>query len=215
MNNVPNFTQKLKDELCRLDLSIAEATRLADSDHPQRLKKIVSGHQKCPHDLLENLAAIGVDTTYVLTGRRSNSLPSSDTVSIPLYDVSAAAGSGSVVCAEEVDSFWTLPVETARRLSIYGENIMGVRVKGDSMEPTLTDNGWVMVNTDDTDIERRGVFVVRCGNELRVKRIQMLMGGEIKLISDNRFYDPEIVKIKDSDDISVIGRVVYQMGEMR
>ncbi|MGY1949484.1 MULTISPECIES: hypothetical protein [Pseudomonas] len=68
--------ERLREEIDRCGLSLAAASRAANESSPQRLKDVVSGRQKCPADLVANLLVIGVDAMYVLTGDRTQHLPS-------------------------------------------------------------------------------------------------------------------------------------------
>ena len=66
---------RLREELDRLGLSLAEAARVAGEKSPQRVKDVVSGKQRCPSELLARLDGSGVDVLYVLTGRRPVTYP--------------------------------------------------------------------------------------------------------------------------------------------
>lgn len=63
---------RLQEELKRLNLSSAKASRLVGFKTPQNLYNILSGHQKMPAEFLGKLAPLGVDVVYVLTGTRNN-----------------------------------------------------------------------------------------------------------------------------------------------
>lgn len=65
------ITQRLREELARLNLSLAAASRAAGEAGPQRLKDVMSGKQKCPIDLVARLGHSGVDILYVMTGTRT------------------------------------------------------------------------------------------------------------------------------------------------
>ena len=70
-DEVEIITQRLRDELSRLNLSLAAASRAAGEAGPQRLKDVMAGKQKCPIDLVARLAHTGVDILYVMTGTRT------------------------------------------------------------------------------------------------------------------------------------------------
>lgn len=46
--------------------------------------------------------------------------------------------------------------------------------KGDSMEPTISDNETVMVDTSERKLRNGHIYVIRNGDHLLVKRIQTL-----------------------------------------
>ena len=68
---VENIPLRIREEISILGLSLAEASRRAGENSPQRLKDILAGRQKCSADLVARLAPLGVDISYVLTGQRS------------------------------------------------------------------------------------------------------------------------------------------------
>ena len=67
-----NITLRLREELQRLGLSQAKIASMAGEKSPHRVKAVLSGRQKCPPDLLAAFTNIGMDTIYVLTGRRGD-----------------------------------------------------------------------------------------------------------------------------------------------
>lgn len=69
---------RLRQEIDRSGLSLAAASRAAGEPSPQRLKDVVSGRQKCTAELLAGLISIGVDSCYVLSGRRSAAASNSE-----------------------------------------------------------------------------------------------------------------------------------------
>lgn len=59
---------RLREELDRVGLKLAAASRAAGESSAQRLKDVVSGRVRCPADLVERLAPTGIDVLYVITG---------------------------------------------------------------------------------------------------------------------------------------------------
>ena len=59
---------RLREELDRVGLKLAAASRAAGEPSAQRLKDVVSGRVRCPADLVERLAPTGIDVMYVITG---------------------------------------------------------------------------------------------------------------------------------------------------
>ena len=84
-----------------------------------------------------------------------------------------------------------------------------VKTKGDSMEPTISDGSDLVVNrAQKTPIDGK-IFVVRKGNTIWVKRIQVLLDDEFVLISDNKQYSPITINKADMDQLEIIGAVVH------
>jgi phage repressor protein C with HTH and peptisase S24 domain len=81
-----------------------------------------------------------------------------------------------------------------------------VMVDGDSMEPTLWNRDWVLLDTTQRRIQRQGVFALRFHDTVWVKRLQPSFSRQsIRILSDNAHYEPDEAA---EADLSVIGRVV-------
>ena len=97
----------------------------------------------------------------------------------------------------------------------YKQNISGYRLRGhdlitargDSMEPTINSGDIVVVDTHDHDISQEGIFCINYGAGVMLKRIQMLPFG-VEFISDNKLYNPFVLKGQEVESINIIGRVV-------
>ena len=65
------FSNRLRQELDRLDVSIAEAAEVAGEKNSDRLRQVLTARQRCPLELLSALEPAGVDVYFVLTGLKS------------------------------------------------------------------------------------------------------------------------------------------------
>ncbi|SDG27391.1 Phage repressor protein C, contains Cro/C1-type HTH and peptisase s24 domains [Onishia taeanensis] len=225
---------RIREELTRLGLTMAAASRNAGESSGQRLKDVVAGRQKCPVELLARLESIGVDISYVITGSRpasgtagapaayvvddgaqvasALSDPGAGYSPVPMYDIEAAAGTGRAFDAENVET--TLYFET-NQLAAEGLDpvqLVGAKVRGDSMGETLRDGDQVLINR--AQCKPDGVFLIRMGDELRIKRIQRVAGGALMLISDNTHYPPELLKPQDMKDVEILGRCEIRIGRI-
>lgn len=91
---------RLRDELERRGLSLAEASRAIGETTSQGLRDVCSGRKRATAELVARLAVTGIDVLYVLTGQRfqgvtdQSKLPS--TATLPnepeLTDQAATAG---------------------------------------------------------------------------------------------------------------------------
>lgn len=137
--------------------------------------------------------------------------PEEETFSIPILDVRAAAGSGIVNETE-------LVVATAQ-ISVLFQSEFGkasvIKVSGDSMEPTLSKDQWVLVNKTQ-HIRTDGIFVFLHDNELRCKRIQKDSHGGIYIISDNPKYKEEYYPAGSDHlgEMLLVGEVVGTLKKM-
>ncbi|WP_240613938.1 S24 family peptidase [Salinicola acroporae] len=133
---------------------------------------------------------------------------------MPLYDVEGAAGAGRSLENESVVGTFTIDFETLTQMGLVGARLAGIRVRGDSMEPTLFDDDWVFIDLNDTNFAQAGVFLVWVSGELRIKRLQRLAGGAMLLISDNSYYEKEMIAPDRMQEVHVMGRVRTRMGEI-
>lgn len=66
---------RLRNELDRLGLSMAEAARRIDEEDSQGLRDVCSGRKRASAELVAKLATTGADVLYILTGVRSGVAP--------------------------------------------------------------------------------------------------------------------------------------------
>lgn len=131
-------------------------------------------------------------------------------VEIPVLDVEASAGFGAVASSETAhtrfgfDERWLRHLTSAKSASL---SIVGV--KGDSMEPTLSDGDEVLVDASDHGSRLRdGIYVLRADDALVVKRIAIKPGGrQITIASDNPAYPTW--HDMDRSEVHVVGRVIW------
>ncbi|WP_110675930.1 S24 family peptidase [Salinicola sp. RZ23] len=213
---------RLREERLRLELTQTEIGEQAGVT--KNTQRLYEADQRSPKgDYLSSLASIGVDVQFVLTGIRSNPVGGSvsdsfdaadGALSVPLYDVEGAAGAGRSLEHETVIGHFPLTAELIAQLGLADARLAGVRVRGDSMEPTLFDGDWTFVNLADTHWMPGGVFLIWVSGELRIKRVQRLAGAAMLLISDNSHYQPEMIPPDRMDDVAVLGRVRTRLGDI-
>lgn len=88
-----------------------------------------------------------------------------------------------------------------------------VRVKGDSMAPTIPDGALILVDCMDKDLRRPGIFAFNRGEESFVKRLIPIgfredgVPNAIKVLSDNPAYSPDAMLGSELDGFRPVGRV--------
>ena len=124
---------------------------------------------------------------------------------IPVYSRVAAGipleASGEIVDAEEI------PIALARTGDFFG-----LRVKGDSMEPKVSDGDTVIVRKQDDAESGELVVVMVNSSDATLKRLKKLRNG-IMLISSNPAYDPIIYTADEVKTLPV--RIVGKAVELR
>ncbi len=133
-------------------------------------------------------------------------------VALPLYnDIHAAAGHGAVVDHERPDDALMFQESWIRHeLGARPDDLCLIRVSGDSMEPTLRAGDVILVNRQACRPDREGIYILRVGDMLLVKRLQALPGGQVKITSDNAAFDSWMINLSDpGGDVVIVGRVVW------
>ncbi|EGV36990.1 S24 family peptidase [Neisseria weaveri] len=129
---------------------------------------------------------------------------------VPRYDIQAAAGHGQLVQDEK-------PVFTMAFRRYWVENYVTrdtkklsvISVKGDSMEGVLNDGDSILINHGETT-PRDGLYVLRLNDNLLVKRLQLMPGGIVNVISANEAYPTFEIDLNNmTDDVAIIGRVEW------
>ncbi len=96
---------------------------------------------------------------------------------------------------------------------LFKENLIAIRVKGDSMVPKLHHGDTVVINTADTKPEDGIVFAVNYEGEAVVKRLSR-DAGEWWLVSDNPDQARYHRKLCRAGDCIIIGRVVRKESDV-
>ena len=130
-----------------------------------------------------------------------------DYVLIPQLGVGASAGDGAEpgseapLAAIAFQANWVRAIANGRpeALSVIG-------VEGDSMLPTLADGDQILVDTDDRERLRDGIYVLRTDDALLVKRLSVNPATRrLTIRSDNDAYP----SWDDPAAVTVIGRVIW------
>lgn len=128
---------------------------------------------------------------------------------IPGYRVQVSAGHGTL--APEYEAPVRHLAFRRKWLKWRGFNESDLAIvwcKGDSMEPTISDNNSLVVHTGRTRPVDGHIYVVRNDDQLWVKRVQVLPGAWL-LISDNKHYRPITIHKDEQHAFQVIGQVVH------
>lgn len=128
---------------------------------------------------------------------------------IPGYNIQVAAGHGSIAGDEAPTRELAFRRKWLRFRGFNENDLALVFAKGDSMEPTISDNETVMVDTSNQQLRDGHIYVIRNGDHLLVKRIQTLWNDGVQLLSDNKEYPPQEISSADLENLEVIGKVVW------
>lgn len=159
-------------------------------------------------------ADISLDWLILGKGGKYDPCISTDNVLIPLYDTPASAGHGSFFDSENIIRHVPFDAVWLKREGLYPRNLACLPIKGDSMMPGLIDGDIVLIDRARTRGD--GVFVLRIGDALRIKRVQWLANGSLRISSDNPLYQPEILNPAELDDtqFAIIGACHTKIGRV-
>ncbi|MDH5753256.1 MAG: helix-turn-helix domain-containing protein [Deltaproteobacteria bacterium] len=132
-------------------------------------------------------------------------------VLIPLFSVHGGAGDGRLVSGEEVEDLLAFKRSwIAQELRTNPENLALIHVQGESMVPTLSPGDVILLQLDEKGQGGDGIYVLRMGEALLIKRLQFLPDGEVNVTSDNASYQPFRVSLHaQGDEFGIVGRVVW------
>lgn len=129
---------------------------------------------------------------------------------VPHYEVQASAGHGSLVHSEQIVDYLAFKADWVRNtLGVTQKDLALISVKGDSMEPVLSNEDLILVDMRKNRVEDNAIYVLQLNDALLVKRIQHKLDGSLHVMSDNPRYQAEIVSSDRAADLNVLGRVVW------
>lgn len=213
----------IDEALKKKKLSAAAASKLAVG-HPALIKnfRMVRGSEKRYNvSALQKLAPVlGLefyfgpprDTTPELV----TTIASEDFTPITVHTAEASAGPG--LLNPEEDRIGTLAFKRTwlTQIGLNPSKASILRVKGDSMEPTVKDGAIVLIDEQKTKPEKNHIYAFIEDGELRVKRLDVIEGKVLTISSDNKDYQPEVRINSDMNKLRILGRVVwtgYSLGD--
>jgi len=130
---------------------------------------------------------------------------------LPVFDVHAAAGAGSLVHSEyQIDSL-ILPTSLLSEFGLSPNTASIIYVNGDSMEPTLSDGDRLLVDIREQQHPVvNGVYVIRIDDAVYVKRLRWdIPKGIYEIISDNTAVQaPFEIDHNNGRNFKIIGKAV-------
>lgn len=91
---------------------------------------------------------------------------------------------------------------------LTNQPITAVQIDGDSMEPTLRQGDYILITPPNPERKTEdGIYAIRIDGMVKVKSLQFLMDGTIKIISINPRYAPERYDPNNSQiDFAILGK---------
>lgn len=138
---------------------------------------------------------------------------SKEFVMVPEYAVRASAGGGTLVGDEDIVGRFAFRRSWLDSRGIRPDALAVVGADGDSMEPTVRDKDILLVDTSVQAVRADGIYLIEQAGELRCKRLQAMVGGGVKIRSDNPKYETEVVGPEQADLVRVVAKVIWIGGE--
>ncbi len=133
---------------------------------------------------------------------------------IPRLAVGASAGAGAFGNDEDPVGAMAFDPAWLKRLGVPEGAASIIKVRGDSMEPTLADGDEILVNSaDQGQKSRNGIYVIRLDDLLMVKRLAFRRGEKtVSILSDNAAYPPIDAMI--GQQLIIIGKAIWAGGTL-
>ena len=129
---------------------------------------------------------------------------------LPVYDVHAAAGAGTLVQGEFQLDTLMVPTSLLSEFDLCEKSASIIYVDGDSMEPTLSDKDRLLVDTRELQHPvSNGVYVIRIDDAVYVKRLKWnIAKGVYLIVSDNQDYEAFEINHKTGRNFKIIGKAI-------
>nr|DAD68291.1 MAG TPA: repressor protein CI [Podoviridae sp. ct4s49] len=188
---------------------------------------LINNKTKKPRNILELAEILGVDAKWLQSGEGelpeiSTALSTSELIDtqhdgrhkhrIDYLDVRAAAGLTGFENSDYPEVISSLYLTDEGMLQIIGKKnangICIVNVPTDSMEPTIRKGDLVFIDTKINAYNGDGIYAFTIDGALFIKRIQKMIGGGYRMISDNEIYPPEVISDEVCQTAKFIGRFI-------
>ncbi|PNH95730.1 S24 family peptidase [Vibrio diazotrophicus] len=129
---------------------------------------------------------------------------------LPVFNVHAAAGAGSLISAEYAIEKLMIPTSLLAEFGLSAKTSAIIYVDGDSMEPSLSHNDRLLVDVRELQHPvTNGVYVIRIDDSVYVKRLRWdIANGVYNIISDNPIYPVFQVDHNNGRNFKIIGKAV-------
>lgn len=212
-----NLLKIINAQLLRKDLSAKEASLLAVGN-PYLISNMGRDRYGFPSvEKLSQLAKV-LDLEFYFGPKREadseliTTIGSEQFTPVKVYTAEASAGPGML--NPEEDRIGTLAFKRAwlQQIGLNPKHASILRVKGDSMEPTVKDGSIVLVDEQKKRPVGNHIYAFIEEDELRIKRLDVIDGGKSKVLtitSDNPDYPSEVRINSDINKLRVLGQVVW------
>jgi phage repressor protein C with HTH and peptisase S24 domain len=150
---------------------------------------------------------------YARPGHGDVRFGDNDYVFIRRMDLSVSAGSGVVSVEGEDTGSVALPIAWCSHAGINSDLAVLVKVKGDSMSPTIPDGSFVLIHLIEKEVARSGIYAFTRNGEAFIKRLVPSepapdgRSNSVAILADNPAYPQQVLSGKTMNELRIVGRV--------
>lgn len=214
--------KKVQRLLAEKNIDLATASRAIGKNQAYIQQYIVKGSPVILKDTDRKIIAnmLGIDEKELMDSKTlkdivkiqhfEKNIIKTEYITIDILDATACCGNGIEAFQENVIGQWSMPLFDFKTISTTSnpDNVKMLRVKGDSMAPTIKDADWVLVDTSFRSPDSDGIYLLKISTGLAIKRLQGSVGNNIIIISDNPKYPPVTAA---SGDVQICGKIIYTL----
>jgi phage repressor protein C with HTH and peptisase S24 domain len=123
-----------------------------------------------------------------------------------------SGGGGAFVLSEKFKEYYAFRKEWLRRIATSVKRVVLMPIRGTSMQPTIMDGDVVMLDTGRTRIFDGQIYALSQADTIMIKRLENLVGGRVRIISENRTEFPPYEA--EARDIRIIGQIIWFAREL-
>lgn len=206
------FGKRLRESIHKKDwtqAAFAEALEVSSQTVQQWLK---DDNYPTVANVLRIAEILGVSPAWLLFGETGSS--DDLLVAVPEYDIDFSCGNGASLFE---DRDITRLVYYLRAWFVENQinpaRAVRVRIKGDSMKPFLWEGDSALLHLGEIQIVDGGVYAFGIDDDLFIKRLALVPGVGLQVISDNPEYAPQILETdRFADRLRIFGRVRDKSG---
>ena len=205
--------ERIKKKREELKLSQEQLAEIMGYKSKTSIHKAEQGITDLPQSkIIEFARALKTTPSYLMGWEekieKSNAviLDKSQFIYVPVYG-KASAGNGYI-------NMDTVLYDKLIHINGYSHDSFLIEVSGDSMEPTILDGEFVLVDPTRTEICEGKIYVITYNNETYIKMIEKHEEDEIVLLkSVNQKYRDKVIKKEEFENVKIEGRVVKVISE--
>jgi len=207
--NILDIIARLKNHISKItgasvtDKEVAEAIGMTNINLYQLKRRSSIPYEKiiayCNNECLS--------LDHVFLGKELENKTDSDEYLVKFFDDvygSCGGGSENEQSSERYIKLDKVIIDTIRPTGI-NINIEAIRAVGDSMEPKIKDGAITLVDRNDVNIQKMGIFAVKTDEGLMIKRLHKSSASSVDIISENTIYPSRTVEL---GNIDVLGRII-------